>query len=348
MENYDRIERLIKGESIDRVPVIPHMEAFAGKICNVSTEEFYLNPKTSYDCQVWSKELFKYDGGHGYDIPYGYVEEFGGKIEFPKGEFLSFPRIVERPVKTKNDVDKLVINKDCNGFLSSRLEEFNRITFEKGEGVYVSGGSPLNIVQAILGIDTLMRWTIKEKDLLHRVIRFSTDYLLYMAEKAVKEYGAENVSSGFACPVECHGLMSSKTFEKFSLPYLKEIYDKYNEMGINIDSVHLCGDHKNNLSYWKNDIGLKDRTIITVGTEFDLVELSKEMSDRYIIGGHLKNVTLQTGKPVDVYNEARELIESMKGFKGGYILTPDCTLSFLTPSANLYAMVKAAEDFGKY
>lgn len=348
MEGYNRLDSLIRGEKIDRIPVIPHMEAFAGKICNVSTKEYYLNPEIAYDCQVWTKDLFGYDGGYGYNIPYGYIEEFGGKLEFPSEEFLAYPKIIDRPVKCKDDIDKLTLDNIGNGFLSSRVYEFNKISFQNGEGVHVDGGSPLNIVQGLIGIDTLMRWTIREKDLLHRVIRFATDYILLMGEMAVKEFGAENVSSGFACPVECNALMGSKTFEKFSLPYLKEIYDKFNEMGINFGSVHLCGDHSKNLSYWKNDICLKDRTIITVGTEFDLVNLSKEMGDRFIIGGNLKNVTLQTGKPIDVYNEARGLIESMKQCKGGYILTPDCTLSFLTPSANLYAMIKAAEDFGTY
>ena len=172
--------------------------------------------------------------------------------------------------------------------------------------------------------------------------------LIIVAKRHAELFGAENISAGIACPLECRSIMSSKMFEKFSLPYIKEIYDRFDNMGINISSVHLCGDHTKNLSYWKNDIVLKERTIVTTGTEFDLCDLGEELGESYIIRGNLRNTTLQLGTPEDVYNEAKELIIKMKHFKGGYILTPDCTLSFLTPLKNLTAMINAADDYGAY
>ncbi|MEG0371509.1 MAG: uroporphyrinogen decarboxylase family protein, partial [Clostridium sp.] len=348
VESNDRVEKLFKGEEIDRVPVIPHMEAFAGKICNMGTKEFYMNPKSAYEAQVWCEELFSYDGGIGYDIPYGYTQEFGGEIKFLEEPKLSYPKIISRPVNTKDDVEKLILPDVRNSFYGSKVLGFNRRCYENNKGVSISAGSPMNIAQCIVEVGTLMRWIRKEPNLVHQIMRISTDYIISLAQEHVREFGARNVSAGMSCPMECHSMMSPKTFEKFSLPYIKEIYDKFSDMGISIDSVHLCGDHKKNLGYWKNDIILKERTLITVGTEFDLSKLGEELGEKYIIGGNLKNITLQTGSPRDVYNEARGLIEEMKYFKGGYILTPDCTLSYLTPSANLYAMIKASRDFGVY
>lgn len=80
----------------------------------------------------------------------------------------------------------------------------------------------------------------------------------------------------------------------------------------------------------------------------DLKDLADYFGENYIIGGNVKNTTLQMGTPDEVYEEARQIIEKMKFNKGGFVLTPDCTLMTTTPAANLYAMIKAARDFGSY
>lgn len=348
LTSKERMEKLIKGEKIDRVPVIPHMEAFAGKVCNMGTKEFYLNPESSYDAQIWCQELFGYDGGVGYNIPYGFVEEFGGEIEYLQEPRLSFPKIHSRIVNTKEDIDKLIMPNIKESYFGARMLRFNRISHENGTEVGITAGSPMSIAQCIVGAENLIKWTIKEPQLVHKVMRFCTDYILLMAKIHLEEFGAENIGAGIACPMECHSLMSPKTFEKFSLPYIKEIYDKFDDWGIRIGTVHLCGDHRKNLKYWTDYIKLKERTLVTVGSEFELSLLGKELGDKYIIGGNLKNSTLQLKGPREVYNQAEKMIKEMKNFQGGYVLTPDCTLSYLTPSANLYAMIKAARDFGQY
>ena len=38
----------------------------------------------------------------------------------------------------------------------------------------------------------------------------------------------------------------------------------------------------------------------------------------------------------------------MKNIPGGFVLTPECTVSCLTPPANLFAMIKAVQDKGVY
>lgn len=344
LNSNERMRRLINYEKIDRVPVIPHMEAFAGKICNKGTKEYYLNPKSAYDSQVWCEELFGYDGGVGYGIPYGFTQEFGGCIEYRDSPKLSFPKIIKKPVNTCDDVEKLSIPDLKKSYVGSRIFEFNKIVFKDGRKVSITAGSPMNIAHCIAGTDLLMRWIIKEPELVHRIMRVCTDYILLNAKEHIKEFGIGNIGAGMSCPIESNDIMSPKNFEKFSLPYIKEIYDKFNDMGIPIGGIHLCGNHKKNLKYFKEDLGLKPRTLITVGKEFDMKKLAKELGDNYIIGGNLENSLLQTASPDEVYKEAVAMINEMKYSRGGYVLTPDCTLSYLTPSANLYAMIKASRD----
>lgn len=348
ISSKERMNNLFKGKPIDRIPVLSYMEAFAGKVCNYGTKEYYLNPQIAYDCQVITKELFGYDDGPGYDIPSGYIEQFGGEIEYLDNPKLSFPKIKRYAVNSLDEIESLTLPDITTGFLSKRILEFNKILYEKDKNIGVTAGSPLNIAIAIVGPNNLLKWMIKEPNMVHKLLRFATDYILENARVHKEIFKDASIGAGIAAPIESHNVISPKNFEKFSLPYIVEIYNKFTEMNINIQSVHLCGDHKKNISIWKDSVKLKPRTLITLGEEADMVELSKQFGEDFIIGGNLRNKTLQLGKPSDVYNEAKEMILKMKNFKGGYAIAPDCTLSYLTPSANLYAMIKAARDFGSY
>lgn len=344
-----RISALIDGGKIDRVPVIPHIESFAGKVCNMSAMEFYLNPIKAYEAQVRCKELFQHDGGIEYNIVNGFVADFaGGILEFQEKPVSAYPKIISRAVSCEKDIEKLKMPNVFNSFTGKKYLEFNKLLIDKGKTISIFAGSPAMMAINIVDMRLLMRWMVKKPEYVHRIMRFATDYILLMGREYVDKFGSKNIEAGMALPIESNNIMSPKMFEKFALPYIVEVFRNFDEMGIEISSIHLCGDHRRNIGYWKSDIGLKPRTLITVGAEMNLKSLSKEMGEDFIIGGNLKNLTLQTGTPLDVYIEAKEIIESMKYFKGGFVLTPDCTLSYSTPKENLNAMIEAARNIGKY
>lgn len=343
----ERIKKLIKGEKIDRVPVIPHMEAYAVQLLNMTSKEYYLNPEKAFYAQMWARDLHQHDGGIGYGFPESYVWEFGGEMELPEKPKLAFPRVIKRPVNSIEDIKKIKMPDLDNAPISSRVMKFNKLSYEHGMGVAISAGSPMNIVYALAG-DLIFRWFIKEPNAIHELLRISTDYIIATGERYVEEFGAENIGAGISCPMECHALMSPKNFEKFSLPYIKKIYKKYKDLGIRIGSLHLCGDHTKNLKYWKEEIPMEKRTLVTTGYEMDLQYLGDYLGEEHIIGGNLRNTILQKGTPEEVYEEGRRILEKMKYRKGGFVLTPDCTLASETPPINLHAMIKSARDFGTY
>lgn len=348
LTSEERMKKLILGEKIDRIPVIPHMEAYAAQICNLSAREYYLNPEKAFKAQIWAKNLHKHDGGIGYGLPEAFTMDFGGEVEFPAVPKFSLPRVLKRPILSVQEIKNLNIPNIEVAEGASRILKFNKICYENGLGVGISAGSPMNIVQYIVGTDTLLRWFIKEPNAVHELLKIATEYIIYTAKYYINEFGRGNVSAGMSFPMECNAIMSPKTFEKFSIPYIKKIFEVYKELGIKIGSIHLCGNHKKNLKYWKNEIKIEKRTLITTGYEMDLKDLADYFGEDYIIGGNVKNTTLQRGTPDEVYDEARQIIEKMKFNKGGFVLTPDCTLMTTTPAVNLHAMIKAARDFGSY
>jgi len=305
-------------------------------------------PQKAYDAHIWAKHLHGHDGNPSYNIPNGTVLDFGGDLEFSQDNKISLPRVINRCVKKPEDVETLEVPNPKESVYAKKRFEFNSILRKNGLGVSISAGSPFGVATDIVDIQLLMRWMYKKPELVHKLLRISTDYLLEVADWFIDEFGVENCSAFSTYPNECHGLISPKMFAKFSLPYVKEIHSKLISKGVNRWTIHLCGDHTNNLTYWANEIELAPRSFIYIGDDMDIQYVAKVFGKDHIIGGNLDTTLLQIGSPNEVYQEAKKIIKKMKDHPGGFVLMPACALPPHTPSANLQALVNAVNDFGKY
>ncbi len=334
-------------QQVDRILVNPNISTFAAKLCNLSVSEYLLSPEKAFMAQTWAKDMLGHDSGPGYFIHEWVNWDFGGEVEFSRNPIISLPKSIKRAIEDEKDILNIKLPDPRTAPGSSRILEFNRICAKNGFGVGIPGGSPLGIVRMLVGVEKMLRWMVKKPELIHNLLRIATDYLFKIANIYIEEFGVEKIAVGTAYPLESHSLMSPKQFEKFSLIYIKEIFEKFNSMGLKKWVVHLCGDHTNNLVYWKNEIPLAKDTIFTLGSEMNMKEISKYFGDKYAIGGNLKNELLELGNPNEVYKEAKKIILENKYLPGGFVLMPDCDLSTNVPPSNVYAMVKAARDFGE-
>lgn len=350
LSSAERWERIYKGEALDRVLVLTYVDSVAARFCNTSTHDFYYYPEVAYENQKWFLEMFDSDDSAGFNIPCGYAADFpGGNIEIPKWPEYSIPRVTSRAVRTLDDIEKLQLPVSVEEtFHARRILEFNTIKCRNGEGISVFGGSPMGIAEGLVGIEKLYRWMSKEPGMVHRLMRFATDYIYFMAKAHIDKFKGYSISAGINLPLESHTNISPKNFEKFSLPYLIEIMNHFKTMGIHIGSIHLCGRHEKNLDCIKSSLPFHGRTLITIGSEIDLKKLADVMGPDFIVGGNLGNDVLMLGRPSDVYRKSVEIIEQMKYTSGGFVLTPECTLSCLVPPANIFAMTKAIQDKGGY
>ena len=183
---------------------------------------------------------------------------------------------------------------------------------------------------------------------MHYACELIIEYSLKKAEMYIKEFGADGLSNAFSYPMESHHLLSPESFRKFSAPHAKRLHYELKKMGVQSFSEHLCGNHRHNLWFWRDEADLPEHTIITVGNEIPLEEVSEGIGHRHVLGGNVDTTILQMGTPMEVYLESKRVIESMKYRKGGFILAAACVISTAIPPANITAMIKAAEDFGYY
>lgn len=348
MDSKTRMKNLILKKKIDRVPVNPLASTYTALISNYSARDYYLNPEIAYESHLNSMDLHRYDSGPSYSVPNWQTLDFGGELLFSEEDRRALPTVISYPATNSKEISKLRIPDFKEAPIASRMIKFTEILTKNGFGYGVPSDSALDGAESLVGANLLMRLMIKDPQAVHYLLELNTKYVLDMAKYMLDRFGTEGVSAFSGYPVDSHDLISPKYFEEFSLPYIKEIIETLQDWGVKNFIIHLCGDHYHNLDHWLKSVKLPKRTIFTIGTQMDIVETAERIGSDHIIGGNVRNITLATGHPKDVYNECGEIIKKVKDFEGGFILMPDCGLSSMTPAANVEAMIRAAEDFGSY
>lgn len=343
-----RIGMLKQGKCPDRVPIFLSLSSYAPKMLEISAKEFYLNPETAFEANMWLSEMFPADSEIGYTVPDSICMDFGGEVYFGNGS-LECPKSVRLPIQTEEELLQLKIPDPYMAPGASREFEYAKIRRKNGlSGAGMALSSPFRQSVELVGIDNLMYWICKKPDLVHYACELILQYSLKKADMYIREFGTEGLSNAFSYPMESHHLLSPKAFKEFSAPYALRLHEELKKRGVVTFSEHLCGNHKHNLWFWREMDVLPEHTLITVGNELPIEEVSEGIGEKYILGGNLDTTVLHLGTPREVYVESRRIIEKMKHRKGGFVFAAACVISTAIPPANITAMLKAVEDFGYY
>lgn len=343
-----RIGMLKQGKCPDRVPISLSLSSYAPKMLEISAKEFYLNPETAFEANAWLSEIFPADSEIGYTVPDSICMDFGGEVYFGDSP-LECPKSIRLPIETEEELLKLKVPDPYTAPGASREFEYAKIRRRNGlSGAGMALSSPFRQSVELIGINNLMKWMRRKPELVHYACNLIIEYSLKKAEMYIKEFGTEGLSNAFSYPMESHHLISPKSFQEFSAPHAKRLHDELKKMGVTTFSEHLCGNHRHNLWFWREAADLPDHTMITVGNEIPIEEVSEGIGTRHIIGGNVDTTILQLGTPREVYQESKRVIESMKYREGGFVLAAACVISTAIPPANITAMIKAVEDFGYY
>lgn len=196
------------------------------------------------------------------------------------------------------------------------------------------------------GVERMCKWMMKRPDLLHRVCRLLTDFILEMIRYWVDMFAPERILGWNVSPTESNQIISPRHFEEFALPYQKEVYNKARDMGIKHFYTHICGEQNLNLPYW-SQFSLGDPGIVSIGHEID-IETAAHCFPNDIILGNVHPTVIQCGTPTEIYELTKGCIEKGKKCPGGFVLASGCELPAMAPPYNVWMLKKAVEDFGWY
>lgn len=347
-KGISRIGMLKQGRYPDRVPISLSLSSYAPKMFGISAKDFYLNPETAFEANSELMDIFPADTEIGYTVPDSICLDFGGEVYFGDNS-LECPKSIQIPAETEEALRNLKIPDPYTAPGASREFAYAKIRKKNGlSGAGMALSSPFRQSVELIGMNNLMRWMRKKPELVHYACELIIEYSLRKAMMYIEEFGTEGLSNAFSYPMESHHLISPKSFREFSAPHAKKLHDELRKMGVHSFSEHLCGNHRENLWFWRDALELPEHTMITVGEELSMEEISEGIGSRHIIGGNVSTEILQLGTPKEVYLESKDIIERMKYREGGFVLAAACVISTAIPPENIIAMIHAAEDFGFY
>jgi len=347
MTNKERIEALLKGQPIDRVPFYPFVLGFCARNVGYPIASIYSDAKRSFEAQLWTMKQYGFDWGpiYGY-ASYG-TWEFGGEVKMPRGEYEQAPSHKMFPVQSEEDLFRLQLPDVRNAGCIPIAMEFSQLQDKLDIPISVVLGGNLTIAGNICPVERLCRWMLKKPELAHRVLRLATDHIVDVVRYWADTFGAGRVIPKIWEPLATNHIISPKQFEQFVLPYLRESSERILAMGVRHILYHICGEQNANLPYWAQ-VPMGDPGLCSFGPEVDIDTAIKYFGDTCIIIGNIDPKVIQNGPPDQIYRLCKETIEKGKRAPRGYMLSSGCEIPPETPPYNVYVMREAINDWGWY
>jgi len=345
MTEEKRWKALMNRQPIERVPIFLFAIGFSAHNVGYSLFSAYEEPEKSFRAQVWTNEMY---GAYSVYYPGSAfpAREFGGEVKMPESEYSMAVSLSRPAVQSEEDVWKLKVPEVKTAGGMPLFWRFAKMEERYGFPITISLGGTLTRVGYICGVERLCKWMLKKPELVHRLCRIETDFVLAVAKSAVDLFGPERILAWDASPTESNQIISPKQFKEFVVPYQEETLEKVKAMGIKHFFIHICGEQNLNLPYWAQ-LPIGDPSIISIGHEIDIETAAKYFPNN-IIMGNINPTIIQNGTPREVYEEARVCIEKGKKCPGGFILGPGCELPVMAPPYNVWMLRKAVNDFGWY
>jgi len=341
MTPKERIEAMTYGKPFDRVPCNIFIGDHAATIIGAEVSDLNFSSEVFLHGQLAANKKYGIESTGVSPGLAGIAEALGSKLVFPKH---GAPYVGEYAIKDVLDLEKLSVPHPVKaGRFSFVLETAEKLADEFGREIPVSVEVPGPFTSAgnLMNIGSLMRDTRKNPEFVHRVLRLVTDTTIAFIKEAAKL----DVGICIAEPSASGTLISYDMFEKFALPYLKEIVDCIKALGKGSPSLHICGNTK---KIWTlmADTGAGSLSLDDV---IDLEKAKKIVGDRVMLIGNVKpTATMYLGKPIDVERDAKECLKKAYDNPKGYVLALGCGFPIDTPPENIHALRGAAIKYGKY
>ena len=347
MTSPERMLAIMTKQKPDRVPFIPFIFGFCARNVGYPVRTLYDDAEKSFWAQMWTQEMFGYDGSpiYGYASIGGW--EFGGEIKMPESIWEAAPVVTRFPAQTPEEVEALQIpDVETAGAYPIALK-FAKIQQQFNMPVTIPGFSIFTAAGNITEVDKLCRWILKKPQTVHTLLRKCTDFYKKVIDYYIKEFPGYPMSVFDGDATAANQIISSKQFEEFVFPYYKEAHQYIIDKGINSIFTHICGEQNLNLPYWQQ-IEFGDPGIVSFGHEVDLEKAVDMFGDKNIIAGNVNPSIIQEGHWQQVYELSKKCIEKAKNAPSGYVLMSGCDVPVQAVPFNLYAMKKAVMDHGFY
>jgi [methyl-Co(III) methanol-specific corrinoid protein]:coenzyme M methyltransferase len=327
----ERVLDAMRGEKIDRIPVssVTQVGVIAAmEKVGAFWPEAHTDPVKMANL---GKALYKLTGLETARIPFCLTvqaEAFGCEIDL--GTIEKTPAVKKSAFNTAGEV-KMPSDFLSRGRIPAVMKATTHLKKNSSdlpiivgiEGAYTLAGH-------IVGIESLLKWAIRQRDDITKVLEVTTRANIEYA-KAVIDAGADVVC--VADPSASPDLMSPKDFATFVKPKLTEVANAIKKKGA-VGVLHICG---GTLKIIK-DMAETGFDSLSIEEKVDIVKAKEIIGPKpALIGNVAAAKILFSGTPESVRAEAKRAITA-----GVNVLAPGCGLPAPTPLENIQALVNAA------
>lgn len=344
MNGLERIRSVLNGKFPDRTPVFPLVHYGTSHAAGHTIREYSTDAGINARCLIHGFRECGYDGVHPAVAVMVEGEAVGGRAQYPED---NVPFVKEAFLKSP-DLDLLEMPDPSTAGTMPLIIESTRIcASEIGHEAYIAPilMGPLNSASQIRGVENLMLDTIEHPDFVEGLLDFTTELGIRYGQ-ALLDAGAHGcfVGEAICSPV----FVSPKWYERVVVPKQRRLIDALLAYGADSIILHICDDTMRIMKPYAVDTGA---TIIDLDWKVDVKKaLASEALQQAgtLVRGNLNPADeLFTGTPDQVFEASRQLIESV-GKTHRFILGSGCTMNPDSLPERASAMVKAAEQFGRF
>lgn len=342
MTPMERLNAFMTGQPMDRILAIPVVCSMSGKACGMTHKTKRSTAENEAQAQIACYERFGNDmliaeyGLHGVGMA------LGSKMSDPED---SVPAILEYALENLADVDKLdpsLLSLEKDEKFRLHLETVKILVEKMGSeiptGVLISG--PFTAASSVYKTEYLLRATRKDKENLHKLIRFCTEGL----KKIYREFVGAGAMILFCDPIASGTIISRKQYLEFVLPYTKELMQEIHDAG-GMVCYHICGDTTSIVE----DMVESGCDMLSIDNKVDLKRTKERIGEKVPLLGNVDPVEiLILGGPKEVELSVKKCIMDAYDSKCGYILASGCDLNGDVPLENLDVFMESARKYGKY
>jgi uroporphyrinogen decarboxylase len=345
LTSRERVLRAIRRQPTDCVAAMPYMYDIAAETAGIPVLEFCTDPEAMVRAQLALHEQVGQDviaiGADNYYI----AEGFGcGTTRNPD----EIPAMIKPPLENISGVfDLEVPDPQRDGRMPVMLEALRLARKAVGDRVALRspGTGPFALASYFIGSQ---QWLLEiamvehgleganEEAVLH-ALELSTEALIRFG-KACHDAGADILHCGDSL-ASCN-VISPGTYQRFSWPYSKRVFEAWHAHGAQNCLLHICGNSTRVLDLYA-DTGAD---MVEIDNAVDMAEAKRRIGDRTAVVGNVNTITeLLEGTPEMVRASAQRCIDQA-GADGGFLLGSGCIVPRYAPLENVRAMIEVAHS----
>jgi uroporphyrinogen-III decarboxylase len=259
-------------------------------------------------------------------------------------------------VHTEADLRKLEGIDFIHSGLNARQVEFRRgmmkiagkypVRFQGGPVFYPgenpalthTSNGPFTISSHLMGSVEIFMAILERPDFVRELFRIVTDKVIAWLDFCWEE--EQIVGRDFAWTDDLSAYLSAETWESVLLPFNKRLRDHFDWA-----SLHMCGETTHLLEIFTEQLQINE--FQGFGWKVDLDKVAKIMGGRVVLLGNVSPLLIANGRPHQVKEATRRVIEKLAPYKG-LIIQDGNNIAPESPVENINAMMAAAKEFGRY